>query len=489
MNLLIRPQLDRLNLYCDSTKEGLVVLEINEVVNRQRLFQLFKHSGMAYIDVSLSSNYFETITNIEGDILVLYNFETKYTTLEIIRGLNLRRELLMSLHKIIVLVLNTYTVNNLISEAYSFWSYVQLHEVISISPKLLLDPIYLRDPSIGTLSFDTSPALSTLTEDFRNALEKGNTLDIINTVNFWASQSQMSEHLFLKLLISVANYLTSINQVNVTSLYDYIIQRTNPKKNPNYIGLWVDANLGAGYSCKDLTSAIAYLKTLVDNAELLSPEDMITIYNNTAVIFYKAGYFTDAERFYCACLDNAENIPTEYQQVLKYNLALNSYTTKDFSNAITYISEVVGKPNQHISKDVLYLINIGYNLIQLAQGYPSEVHYLSLDGLTGHNLIVGCLMLLETSLIHGDKSKAFYYASFALDNRKYISTLNLGYRAYAHQLIGYAFLYSGHKSEAITRLRLALSLYHKLDNKDGYNIKELTCILGELNNHNFDKKP
>lgn len=480
MNLLTKTQLDRLNLYCDSAKEGLVVLEINEVVNRQRLLQLFIRNGISYIDVSLSSNYFETMSVTEGDILVLYNFEVKYTTLEIVRGLNLRRELFMSLHKIIVLVLNTYTVNNLISEAYSFWSYVQLHETISLPPKLLLDPIYLRDPNISPLSFDTSPTLNAIAEDFHNALEAGTALSIINTVNFWSAQSQMSENLFLKLLISVANYLTSINQANVTRLYDYIIQRTDPNKNPKYISLWIDANLGAGYSCKDIPSAIAYLEKLVYNAELLSTEDMITIYNNTAVVFYKAGYFTDAERFYCACLDNTENMSIEYQQVLKYNLALNSYATEDFSNAITYMSEMVNTPNQYICKDVSHLINIGYNLIQLAQGYPSEVHYLSIEGLTKHNLIVGCIMLLEISLILGDKLKAFSYASFALDNRKYISTLSPEHKAYAHQLIGYAFLYSGHKSEAVARLRLALSLYGKLDIKDNYNINEITCILSEL---------
>lgn len=438
-----------IKLFCEWSKEGFIVVETNNCLFKDKFIE--KISSDFDICIERLENLKEKNTFYNKDIIIVDEFETKDST-EAVVNINYNRNWFVSLHKNIIFVLRSSTVDELIQYSASFWSCVAIHKVFSFRYKGIMFPHFIR--SSADIELDGFARLklypgepAQITSKYKKTLfilnkYFGNFIFHDNMYIFLMEQLKLnkSKHKNDDFVESFCSkILRLIEEFRSFNLYDTALEcicflQDNFIIGSRYINIEIEMyrlKAEINYSLGNLDESLgAYAQIFFALREkeiyFYQEKDKTAIlFNNIGVVLYAKGDYEDA----LFCFDSACEIidSDEYSKLnflltnFLYNLSLVSYQLGDDCGALKNIEQsiqIYSQYNYFSRSDMIVrsILNVLKSYIMINSGDIGKVENLLISSLKWlrEELDEKCLSIMEAHFVY---AKLFFYQN-KLDQAK-----------------------------------------------------------------------
>lgn len=481
----------KINLFCELSKKGFIVAEINDLITKEELvLDLKKASNVSVFDLNMLSKGERHLdkSTLEGDVLLIDEVATPDIE-GIIVNLNYNRDWFLKLNKIVIFVLPTVTVNRLIEYSYSFWSFVYLHVVFDTKFPQIVKPHFIYE----FLSYDNAKDLSAKGKINKNVF--GTNRSASSILTNYCKNNDLSPDLNLnKMLLNMFSRIDFNSSDSVEGTFDSIFllgkslvrdehfeeaikcfeflqKHFNIGEDREQIDLELKKNLiFANYKEGNYLAALDEISKVLNQIseetlkegrfDFLTEYDIASYWNNAGVMLYLSGEPNEALSMFNTAANLINDAPITFHigEVL-FNLSLVSLYLGDHRNALYYIDNAV-ECLQRFSNRSISILQARYNvlkayiLVNIGAIHSAKkiigpsLSFLRSEIYENHEYIMEAHFVFSLIYLHNlELEKAASCAQKASNIARRIGS-PLRDRARIYQLLGEIFYYMGDYAQA-----------------------------------------
>lgn len=203
-------------LLLSSMKKGFIILEINDCFIADGVKEHAVQSNMFILDYSkLGQTYFQEIKNYSHSVILMYNCDFEYEYFNLLESLNLNRDNLRQLNKLIIFIMPTWMINEIHVRTPNLQSYIsatlnfKLKYSVPFRPILSLDSFQITNENYDAIDNESNISYKQLIKHETNPYrllelkieeckhvkkEFHQLLTIVNEYNTFTKKRFMSDH-------------------------------------------------------------------------------------------------------------------------------------------------------------------------------------------------------------------------------------------------------------------------------------------------------